>query len=363
MRNRVALALAVVTAAMVLVPPVAGAAPGVVVLSTDGGRLTAYEPVKYAKQVLLDPAAGAPFAARGEICADPDSPRRFVVGVEPGEDGAAGWSFMELKGKRLGKLSAKPLGRLPSAQAGFGCAFLPDGSLLTTAPGDRMPTSASNGELIQWFPPFDRPAVASCTLLQGLPSPEGVAVAADGTVLLAISRTDTAATRPGIYKVIGDFPTSADDAGGCRRTTAAGARLADPGRAQLSLFINADAETYWPTDIADSGHDTWYVSNLPFGYINEYDVDGTFVRRVAKPGSSLPDGQLEAFTPYGMAVTPDGTLWVAHYGMQGTEPQAGAGQLAVVKFDKEGVPLEKERIARELDHPDGLGVMKLSRRR
>ena len=45
-----------------------------------------------------------------------------------------------------------------------------------------------------------------------------------GSLLLAVSRTDTKATRPGIYRVTGDFPTSADDKGGCRRTTASSVR-------------------------------------------------------------------------------------------------------------------------------------------
>lgn len=362
MRARLAVLTAMLMVGSLAGPPATAAKTSVVVLSTDGGRLSAYETTKYQRQILMDPAAGAPFAARGEICADPKSPRRFVVGVEPDDDGASGWSYLQLKGKRHGRLSVKQLGRLPAAMPGFGCAFLPDGTLITTGLGDRNVTSKGDGELVLWFPPFNRPDVRSCTLLEGLPTPEGVAVADDGTVLVAISRTDTAATRPGIYKVTGEFPTSADSKGGCRRTSASGAPMSDPGRAQMALFINADAETYWPTDITPSGSGTWYVSNLPFGYINEYDAEGEFVRRVAKPGSGLPDGQLEAFTPYGMTVTPDGTLWVAHYGMQGTSAAEGAGQIAVIKFDKTGAPLEKERVARELDHPDGLGVITLSRR-
>lgn len=337
----------------------AGPPSDVAVLVAHGGGLLAVDTGSYESQLLIDPADGE---VQGEVCFDPDAPRTFAIGTR--SEDSAGWAIYELSGAAVGSLTAERIAEFEPTHQGaprsFGCVFLPDGRLATTSTGGWGYDEATTGELLLWFPPFDGSAPRFCKLVQGMGTAGGVALDADGSLLVVDQRPDRGQRTGGVYRVTGDLPTSPDAAGGCGGDDGAGGPLVDDGRLSLETFIALDQNSQTPTDLAPTAAGTWLVSNIYTGYLHEYDADGAPVRRIAQPGSTLPDGQLEAFTPYGIVEAPDGSIWVAHHGLQGTSPSDGGGQLIVVRFGEDGAPMEKERIVRDLQAPDGIAVIDLT---
>jgi hypothetical protein len=97
------------------------------------------------------------------------------------------------------------------------------------------------------------------------------------------------------------------------------------------------------------------VSSVFTGEIVEVDASGRFLRFVV----AGPLGQLTGFTPYGIGVAPDGTLWVADIGVLGNGPGAGLGSVARVRIDANGLPAQPETVDDGLEFPDGIGVVTL----
>ncbi|MDQ1533506.1 MAG: hypothetical protein QOF28_1267, partial [Actinomycetota bacterium] len=201
-----------------------------ILFSAQGSQLDAYRTTApFTTQVVVpSPAADRHGVdVSGQICFDPANPGRFVaVDETAAADGQSGWGVFELSGRTLDKLSAKEVARLvPTYQhsstgaAPFGCAFLPDGRLLTTDVGSPA-TGPTDGQLIEWFPPLDQDRVASCKVFVDLAAPESVLVTGD-QVYIAQSRgrgvTSFAAAA---------LPASDRATGGCARTDTTGAALA-----------------------------------------------------------------------------------------------------------------------------------------
>jgi hypothetical protein len=62
-------------------------------------------------------------------------------------------------------------------------------------------------------------------------------------------------------------------------------------------------------------------------------------------------------TPFGLAVTADGALWIADLGIVLAEPIGGQGSLIRVGFDENRDPKLRPKVIRNgLTFPDGLGV-------
>jgi polyvinyl alcohol dehydrogenase (cytochrome) len=105
----------------------------------------------------------------------------------------------------------------------------------------------------------------------------------------------------------------------------------------------------------------WYVSSIIVPpVINEYDSNGMFVRNILPPGFA---------TPFGLAVGPDGTLYVADLGVDadptripdapdrfGIDVGEDEGSVLRIRFEG-GVPLPPEYLKQGFDYPDGLGIV------
>jgi hypothetical protein len=336
-----------------------------IVLSAQGSELDAYstERPPATQTVVPSPAADHDGVdVSGQICFDPTSPRQFVaVDRTAAADGQVGWGVFTLSGHALGKLSARETARLvptfqPSSDAPspFGCGFLPDGRLLTTDVGNRT-GGPSDGQLIEWFPPFDRDTVVSCKVDVTLAGPEGVLVDGDH-VLVAESRDGGVAGF-----VSSTLPTSNRPTGGCAGHDVDGAALAI-GVVHSGWLQNAAAARLTrPATIARAGDNTFYVSSPSTGVIAQVDANGRFVRRVLAPppGALIGRHPFVTGSPVGLGVAPNGTLYYSDSGLValGSALVAGVrtGTIRRIVFTA-GKPQPPEVVSTGLEAPDGIGV-------
>jgi hypothetical protein len=302
-----------------------------IVLTAQGSELDAYATTRpfSTQTVVPSPRASRDGAdVSGQICIDPTDRKRFVaVDRTAAADGQIGWGVFELSGNTLGKLSAKETARLvPTFQpsldgpAPFGCGFLPDGRLLTTDVGNRS-SGTPNGQLIEWFPPFDTDTVASCKVDVALAAPQGVLVHGDA-VYVAESRG-----RGVTSFVTFSLPTAARAGSGCDRRDSTRAGLAS-GVVHSPLLQNANAHGLSnPAAIAPAHNGNLYVSYPRTGTIAEVSPAGVFIRRVLAPatGAVLGAHPFATGTPMGIAVDPGGTLYYADAGLVVRNAQVVAG--------------------------------------
>jgi hypothetical protein len=371
--------IALLALSMLLVPATSAAdEPLTVVLSPENNRLNAYDAATRARITLVDAASGDASEERGspegdrrdingEICVDPTRPRHIITGEDTGQpERPAGWGYFEVTGETFEELAATQRGKLAPTYLGapdnFGCGFLPDGRLFTSAIGDVYPGQPANGELILWFPPFDRETVPFCKVFQDLGTAGGIAVDPDGRVLVAANRPNDQAEPGGVHRFtpVGGWPTSADASGGCGRTDDTGAPLVDEGRVDHAIFIPSDTAATTPSDVAITSRGTYYVSSVFTGVVSEYDATGALVQQVFGPPGGLPIGQLQGATPFGLVVAPDDSLWIADLGIQGGAPIGGEGSIIRVPIDADGTPGDPSTIDEGLTFPDGLGVLALA---
>ncbi|HVM41338.1 MAG TPA: hypothetical protein VM618_11245 [Acidimicrobiia bacterium] len=378
----------------------AGPAPGIattggttIVLSPEDNRLNAYDAADPSvKQTIIEgvhvyssPNGGVGVTdetlrrdINGQVCIDPENPRRFVAGEDTDQDPSAnppvlpGWGYFELDGSKVGNLSVTQLGKLtPASYLGSpdnqGCGFLSSDEIVTTTIGDVFPHEPATGELVLFFGPFDRTDVPSCKLDTTLGTAGGLWVDPDArAIYVATNRPGADGLPGGVYRYTGDFPTAATPAGGCGRIDASGAPLVDAGRITKELFIAGAPFSMTPSTVIGSGRGTFYVSSVFTGTVAEYDGDGLFLRYVLVPPMPPPGGAFTAtgVTPFGLATTPDGSLWVADLGIQ---PNANDGLGAVheegsvvrIEFGTLGLPRPFAVVDESLTFPDGLGVTTL----
>ena len=345
-----------------------------IVFNGEANRLNAYDPVTGAKQRVIashadDPEHGLDINA--QICFDPDGSRRFIAGEDTGQPTPpAGWGYFKLHGEKIGELSAQKVGKMtPTYQAhnqlqqsqpeNYGCGFLPDRRLFLTDIGDQYPGNAGNGQLMIWFPPFDRTDAPYCKIDVGIATAGGIWIDSQQRVYVASARDAVGGDPAGVWRYRGTWPTSGDAGGGCGRKDVTGAPLVDNGRITKERFIAAPdpGGVTTPYAIAPSGHDTLYVSSVFDGVISEYDLNGTRIRNVVQPPAGVPVGQAaDSGTPLGLGVDSQGTLYYADLGIVTVQPGPGAGSVQRVRFE-DGQPLAPEVIDENLDFPDGIGIL------
>jgi hypothetical protein len=363
----------------------AGEAPVVIVLSTEGNNLNAYEPdPPFRKQTVIRTAADDPdgLDINGQVCMLPDGsaeaarspqpgPERpgaegaesgtqlFVAGEDTGQpERTPGWGIFELDGAAVGDLEAREVARLvPTYQTdgpeNYGCGVLSDGRIVTTDIGNQV-TGAPTGQLIVWFPPFDSEEVPFCKIDVALPTPGGIHVV-DDVVYLATARPPA----NGIVRYEGPFPTSADASGGCGRVDATGAPLADA--VHRSVFIPADEHVVTPNAVVGAPGGGFYVSSAFTGVLAEYDDSGRFVRTLVAPppAEELGAEPYSTGAPFGMGVDPTGTLYWADLAIGITDsigPIDGAGTVRRITFEANGDPRPADTLDEGLDFPDGIGI-------
>jgi hypothetical protein len=366
-----------VAAAVVVTAAVTGAHEGAVaasgnrdrtavVLSPEGNNLDAYRAVRpFRHQRVNTNHADDPdgWDINGQVCFL--GPRRFVAGEDTGQpDPPAGWGVFTLRGNRVGDLSVRRVARLvPTYSATdespdtYGCGVLSDGRVVTTVIGNNQ-SGPTDGQVILWFPPFRSDTGAPfCVLDAEVGTAQGVYVDDRDRVLVASARGATA----GILQYTGPFPTGPDAAGGCGRTDAAGAPLADAvARTQL-VTAGGTNHLAVANGIAGTGHGGFYASSVITGVIAEFSADGAYRRTVLAPpaGETLGPEPFSTGTPLGLAVSPDGSLFYADLGLvvdgEGIGPRRGTGSVRRIAL-RSGRPRPPVVVADDLDFPDALGV-------
>ncbi|MDP9181349.1 MAG: hypothetical protein M3P04_01065, partial [Actinomycetota bacterium] len=360
----------------------AAASPPVVatlVFGAEDNRLNAYDAITGQRQTVIpswDDAPGSGKDINAQICFFPDGSGRFIAGEDTfqerlnpatGLNELMGWGIFQLSGRKLGSLSAAQVGKLtPTFQPmkdnpeNYGCGFLSDGRVVTTDVGDQQPQGEANGQLIVWFPPYDRFAVPYCKVDVAIGTAGQIWVAPDDTVYAASARPDQAGNLGGIF-AYRNLPTAPTAAGGCGATDVTGAPLATPGSYSKQLFLQDLLNVPTPNAMIPSGHGTYYVSSVFTGVIAEYSATGAFIRRVLSPalGDVIPP--YRTGTPLGLGVAPDGTLYYADIGIVlGPPPGPGDnnGSVRAIRFVG-GVPQPPKVFEDQLMFPDGMGVMTL----
>lgn len=299
-----------------------------------------------------------------QICFFPDGSGRFIAGEDTGQpDPPAGWGLFQLTGTGVGDLEVEQVGKLtPTYQEGaqpenYGCGVLSDGRIVTTDLGGQQPGDPGNGQLIVWFGEPEGTDQTYCKVDVELATAQSILVGPDDEVYVVSARPPTS----GVWRYT-DLPTSADAGGGCGRTDATGAPLADTVTREQVLAPGAD-DVLSPAGIAAAPDGGYYVSSVITGVINEYDEDWRFVRTILAPeeGEAIgADTTLSTGTPLGIGVAPDGSIWYADIGIvndpeDGFGPGDGTGSVRRIAV-ADGRPSAPEVVADGLAFPDGIGV-------
>lgn len=351
----------------------AAAGQAALLYSPEGNRLRRYD-IGSIKQgalqqdILVDTADSGTANGRdvnGQVCEVPGSGGGFVLGEDTGQpDVPPGWGVFDRDGFQIGKLTATYFVQ-PQGDP-FGCGFDASGRLFTTEIGNSASGPAS-GQLIVWFPPFDRypgapgtypNAEAStnfCKIAVDIGTATGLAIDELGRVYVATARGGGSASSAGILRFSPPFPTAPDAAGGCGRSDALGSPLADS--VDVDLFI-ANSNVPTATGIARAANGNWYVSSVLNGVIAEFDQSGAFVRRVLsppRPGFPSPTGN-----PQGLVVDAEGDIFFTDLQLQTGPGGIGPGRNGKVRWidlDEEGTPSAPVIIREHLAFPDALGII------
>jgi hypothetical protein len=344
--------------------PAQASSKGVIVFNGEGNNLNAYaaDP-PFTKQTVIrnhdDDPNGLDINA--QICFFPGGSKRFVAGEDTGQPNPPqGWGIFELRGNTVGKLSAKKIGKLtptyqPSSDnaENYGCGFLSDGRIVTTDIGNQA-SGPEDGQLIVWFPPFNKTKVRYCKLDVGIATAGGILVDSKDRVYVPSGRPPTA----GVLRYSGPFPTSDTAKGGCGAKDATRAPMAPS--VNKEQFIGLGNGLAAPIAIVRAPKDGFYVSSVISGVINEYDANGGYVRTVLQPpsGETLGEQTFSTGTPLGLGIGPDGTLYYADIGITITSEGIGPGPEGTVRRIRfvDGAPQPPEIMGGGLAFPDGIGV-------
>jgi polyvinyl alcohol dehydrogenase (cytochrome) len=358
---------------LAVVPAPAPADPGFLLYNTEGNRLRRFDidtigTGALEEDILVDRAsasedsgadpAGSFRDMNGMICLFPDGSGRFVNGEDTGQPSPPpGWGVFLPDGEQVGKLTATYF----VAQAEpFGCAFAPDGTLFTTEVGTQG-FGTPNGQLIMWFPPYDRfpgppgaypdtdeRSTNFCKIATDIGTAGGVAVDRQGRVYVAGSSSLS------VFRFSPPFPTSPDAAGGCGATDALGSPMA--AAVSRDTFIPPTGLTTF-SGLAFAPNGNLYAASVFTGDIFEYDLTGNFVRMILDPPEELPP--VSTGNPQGLAVDAAGTLYYADLDLVGSLPDVGPGpngKVRRIRFDSSNDPLPPEIVREDLSFPDGVSV-------
>jgi hypothetical protein len=337
-----------------------------VLYSPEGNRLRRFDldtigRPPLVEDVLIEAAGGDPAGRdiNGQVCLVPDGSGRFVAGEDTGQPSPPpGWGVFAPDGTQVGKLAAT---YFAGGAEPFGCAFDGSGRLFTSEVGSQA-SGPFNGQLIVWFPPWDRfpgppgayPATDErstnfCKIATDIGTAGSVAVDGQGRVYV------TSARGFAVLRFSPPFPTSPDAAGGCGLTDALGSPLATT--VTREVFVTG-AGTFTGIARAPGGH--WFISSVLTGAIGEYDANGVFLRSVVAPAPGENTLPLPVGHPQGLARDCRGDLYYADLDLRASEDGIGPGpngKVRRVAFDACGVPAAPVVVKEGLAFPDGLGVL------
>jgi len=286
-----------------------------------------------------------------EACLDPRRPpqarcsvtnpaSRFFVGKY-----LDGWSVFDLSGRwtrQQIRVQGEPQQDQNDDPQGAkdpqGCAFLPDGRLLTTDVGSEI-IGVDDGALMVFFPGGSQGGYQSyCFLDKGLSSPGMPAVDDAGNIYVPEPQSLR------VTKFSPPYPSSPADCANAERlvTTPPGkSTWLESGVGGLNVPVSI-------TRVRGSDH--FYVAGvLAPAIINEYDADGGFVRNIVP--ANVPKN------PLGMDVGRDGTLYYAELNLDPATNSPRCGSVSMVQFDESGNPKEPVTLGTHLRFPDGITVV------
>lgn len=387
--------LAAVAMLATILPLRANATASQFVLSPEDNQLWAYDAATGARGHIIQAVNGAQYGdansaqrrdINGQICVSPDG-SHIITGEDTveGEGSShdpriAGWGYFSISGSTLSTITATQIGKLAPEGAGgpgytgdpdnFGCGFLDENRIVTTAIGNTTPPDDANGQLFIWFGPFTAGYqtiesggvtfqvgdVPHCELDHELATAGGIAIDDNGDVYVASNRPDDSMNPGGIWKYSGEFPSSVADctpewlAAHITKTLVVPFTNAAP--------VNPFAPT--PSSVVITPEDTLYVSSVFSGTVSEFTKQGVWVRDIWPVSPVAPRTGPTTQTPFGLAITADGSLWIADLGIFLAFPVDGQGSLIKVSYvdtpaGRQPLPLG-ETIHDGLTYPDGLGV-------
>ncbi|MEE9606783.1 MAG: hypothetical protein V3U03_03515 [Myxococcota bacterium] len=321
------------------------AAPGVLIERASQGAAGGAAPGQRGRDV------------NGMVCPLPDGSGRFVIGEDTGQpDTAPGWGVFSGRGEQVGKLTATYFAELGDP---YGCAFSADGRLFTTEVGNAG-FGAAAGQLLLWFPPYDRfpgtpgayPGTGAasarfCKIASDIGTASGIAIDERGRVYVA------SASRLVVLRFSPPFPRSPDADGGCGAVDALGSPLAEGVKREV---FARGPYTYAGLAFAKNGN--LYAASVFTGQILEYDPSGRLVRKILDPPGWLPP--FATGNPMGIAVDAGGSLYYADLDLVWDFPRIGPGpdgKVRRIRFDARGRPGPPEILLDGLAFPDAVTVL------
>lgn len=333
----------------------------------EGNRLRRYDvdtilAPPLAEDVLIERASLDPDGrdVNGQICPLPDGSGRFVAGEDTGQPSPPpGWGVFEADGTQVGKLTAT---YFVAGAEPFGCAFDAAGRLFTSEVGSQA-SGAFDGQLVMWFPPYDRfpgppgaypdtdePSGNFCKLATDVGTAGSVAVDAAGRVYVASARGFQ------VLRFTPPFPTGPDAAGGCGGVDALGSPVATAVAREVFA-----AGVITASGIVRAPGGGWFIGSVLTGMIAEHDATGGFVRRVLESPPDAAGFPLPYGHPQGLARDCRGNLYYADLAL--VESEGGAigpgpnGSVRRIAFDVCGRPAAPAVVRDGLAFPDGLGIL------
>lgn len=375
-----------------------GAAASEFVLSPEGNNLWAYDAASLAPQLVIegvnnrDPGVAANSTQRrdinGQVCVAPDG-QHILTGEDTVEGTGsshnpliAGWGYFELSGGnaitaiQVGKLAPNAPDTGPAYKGdpdNFGCGFLDDKRILTTAIGNTLPGDEANGQLFLWFADpvegfekgfetviegdvtFQVGAVQHCAIDESLATAGGIAIDDNGDVYVAANRFDDSGAAGTVWRYSGKWPSTLEE---CTPEYIAANITKTAVIDLLPAPIPFEPIAPTPSQVVISPQDTLYVSSVFTGTVSEFTKGGQFVRDVYPLSPLAPRTGPTGNTPFGLAFTSDGALWIADLGIVLADSAPGQGSVVRQPFDDHNnpVPLGATTVNDGLDYPDGLGV-------
>jgi DNA-binding beta-propeller fold protein YncE len=194
--------------------------------------------------------------------------------------------------------------------------------------------------------------VQHCEIDGAIPTAGGIAVDRNGDVYVSSNRPDGSGGPSGVWRYSGRFPSSPAECNAAFLAANLHKELVVP----ITPVLPADPFAPTPSAVVVSPEDTLYVSSVFSGTVSEFTKKGRWVRDIwpLSPVSLRrgPTGE----TPYGLAVTADGALWIADLGIILDAPVDGQGSVISVRFGEKRNPQMLGSKRRGLTFPDGLGV-------
>ena len=363
-----------------LAAPLAAADTGQLLYGTEGNRLRRYDVDTIGSGALTEDVfverasgseqgggegvAGVKRDVNGEICPFPDGSGRFIAGEDTGQpDPKEGVGVFASDGTQIGKLTTT---YYTDQGEYFGCEFDADGRLFTTDVGEQG-FGTPSGQLVLWFPPYDRfpgppgaypntEAISNhfCVLASDIGTAGAVEVDSQGRVYVA------SASGLRIIRFSPPFPTGLGPGQGCTEVDLNGSPRANSVTRE-NFVTNPPGEFLTFTGLAFAPNGNLYASSVASGEIVELGTNGQLVRKILSPGGGIPASYpIPTGAPQGLAVDAEGSVYYADLNLVGVFPltlgPGPNGSVRRIRFDENGDPLPPEMIRDGLAFPDGVAI-------